>query len=66
MISAALPQPCEIHPEVEPLEETSPFTLEFFVVQGIGFRCMAYCDDDGKWREAFYNGELPGPIRVLQ
>lgn len=44
---------------------TSPFILEFFMVQGRGFRCMAYRNHDGKWREAFDHEELPGAIRVL-
>ena len=46
--------------------EMSPFTVEFYWVQGIGFRCMAYPDLDGKWREAFCNVELPGPIHILE
>ena len=45
---------------------SSPFTLEFFMVQGSGFICMAYLKDDGKWRGAFDNRELPGAIRVLE
>ncbi|HTV41205.1 MAG TPA: hypothetical protein VMF08_11560 [Candidatus Sulfotelmatobacter sp.] len=44
----------------------SPFILEFFMVQGSGFRCMAYRNDDGKWRGAFDNEVLPGAIRVLE
>lgn len=47
-------------------EEPSPFIREFFLVQGIGFRCMAYRGSEGKWRGAFSNEELPGPIRVLE
>ena len=47
-------------------EVPSPFTLEFFMVQGSGFICMAYLKDDGKWRGAFDNRELPGAIRVLE
>ena len=43
----------------------SPFVLEFFMVQGSGFQCMAYRNGDGKWRGAFDNKELPGAIRVL-
>lgn len=43
----------------------SPFVLEFFMVQGSGFRCMAYRNDDGRWRGAFDDEELPGAIRVL-
>ena len=43
----------------------SPFIFEFFLVQGISFRCMAYRDNDGKWRGAFNNMELPGAVRIL-
>lgn len=50
----------------EPEKAPSPFTLEFFMVQGSGFICMAYLKDDGKWRGAFDNRELPGAIRVLE
>jgi hypothetical protein len=46
--------------------EMSPFVLEFFMVQGSGFRCMAYRNGDGKWHEAFNNQELPGAVRILQ
>jgi hypothetical protein len=44
----------------------SPFVLEFFMVQGMGFRCMAYRNGDGKWHEAFNDRELPDAIRVLE
>ena len=44
----------------------SPFVQEFFMVQGTGFRCMAYRNPDGKWRGAFDNAELPGAVRVLE
>jgi hypothetical protein len=46
-------------------DAVSPFVLEFFMVQGSGFRCMAYRNQDGKWRGAFDDEELPGAIRVL-
>lgn len=46
-------------------EAASPFLVEFFMVQGAGFQCMAYRNSDGKWRGAFDNRELPGAIRVL-
>lgn len=52
-------------PHAEERSETSPFTIEFFMVQGIGFKCMAYREGDGKWRGAFDNEELPGTVRVL-
>jgi hypothetical protein len=44
----------------------SPFLVEFFMVQGIGFQCMAYLGFDGKWRTAFENIVLPGTVRVLE
>lgn len=44
----------------------SPFDLEYFMVQGSGYICMAYRNGDGKWRGAFDNMELPGSIRVLE
>jgi hypothetical protein len=44
----------------------SPFILEFFIVQGPGFRCMAYCDEGGAWRNAFNNEELLGEINILE
>jgi hypothetical protein len=43
----------------------SPFLLEFFMVTGIGFRCMAYRNGDGKWHEAFNDRKLPGVVRVV-
>lgn len=43
----------------------SPFLVEFFMVQGIGFKCMAWMGYDGKWRTAFENQILPGLIRVV-
>ncbi|HEX3628422.1 MAG TPA: hypothetical protein VH280_23690 [Verrucomicrobiae bacterium] len=46
-------------------DHVSPFVLEFFMVQGSGFRCMAYRNQDGKWRGAFDDEVLPGAIRVL-
>jgi hypothetical protein len=52
-------------PAIKEADGESPFVHEFFVVQGANFRCMAYRDGDGKWREAFENEELPGVIRVL-
>ena len=44
----------------------SPFIVEYFMVQGVGFRCMAYRNNDGKWRRAFDDRELPGAVRVLE
>jgi hypothetical protein len=64
MTSQTVPQ-CESS-AAESSSETSPFVLEFYMVQGVGFRCMAYCDRNGKWRSAFNNDELYGDIHVLE
>jgi hypothetical protein len=40
-------------------------TFEFVLVQGVGFRCIAYRDEDGTWREAFNHREIAGAVRVL-
>jgi hypothetical protein len=49
----------------EKVDRSSPFIHEFFLVQGSGFRCMAYRNNDGKWRMAFNDEVLTGAIRVL-
>jgi hypothetical protein len=55
----------EMTSATESRNSDSPFVFEFFLVQGASFRCMAYQDNDGKWRAAFNNQELPGTVRVL-
>lgn len=72
-ISKIVPERIVMRNEIETAErkqteeaDVSPFTHEFFMVQGRGFRCMAYHHKDGKWRGAFDNQELPGAIRVLE
>lgn len=52
-------------PTAEMGREVSPFLVEFFMVQGPGFQCMAYRSADGKWRAAFNHQVLPDGIRVL-
>ena len=53
-------------PVLAELAEDAPFIIEFFMVQGVGFRCAAYRDLDGRWRDAFNNEELFGEIRILE
>lgn len=48
------------------LVEMSPFLIEFFTVQGVGFRCSAYRDQAGNWRDAFTNDELFGEIQIVE
>jgi hypothetical protein len=52
-------------PVADARDGESPFLVEFFMVQGVGFRCMAWLGYDGKWRTAFDNKILPGMIRVM-
>lgn len=59
-------QSLEFRPTGEIASELCPFLIEFFQVEGIGFTCMAYCDAEGKWREAFDNTELHRPVHILQ
>ena len=66
MRNLTMTQPCEPKLAAEIQDEPSPFIVEFFLVQGIGFRCMAYRDHDGKWHRAMDNEELQGPIAVLE
>jgi hypothetical protein len=60
------PRTHHLEPATEEEDGASPFILEFFLVQGAGFRCMAYQNGDGKWRGAFDNRELPGEIKVVE
>jgi hypothetical protein len=60
MMPPAIPTPAVGEPV-----EMSPFLIEFFTVQGTGFRCTAYCDEDCKWHDAFTNEELFGDICIL-
>lgn len=65
MTQAVLFQPKPV-PAVEPPAEAAPFLIEFFMVQGPGYRCVAYCDQQGRWRNAFNNEELFGDIQILE
>ena len=59
-------QACQPVFGVEEAAEASPFVVEFFMVQGLGFRGMAYCDEDGTWRNAFNHDHLMGRIYLLE
>ena len=52
--------------DTETVQEASPFVTEFFMVQGLGYRGMAYCDRDGMWRNAFNHFPLMGRIDLLE
>jgi hypothetical protein len=45
---------------------TKPFSFGFFMVQGINFRCVAYRDQQGRWRDAQKQDELFGDIQILE
>lgn len=57
---------CEPPFGVEKPADKAPFLIEFFMVQGTGFRCMAYCDEDANWHDAFTNEVLSGDIQILE
>ncbi len=56
---------CSSGQMLEEAGSLSPFVIEFFTVQVLGLKCMAYRDSDGKWRRAVDGVELPGFVRVL-
>ena len=43
-----------------------PPLIEFHLVQGACFRCVAYRDHHGIWRDALNNQELFGEITVIE
>jgi hypothetical protein len=45
---------------------TSPFLIEFFMVQSLNFYGMAYRDDEGKWHSALNHEELGGEVCLLE
>lgn len=46
--------------------DPSPFLVEFFMVWGSGYKCMAYQDQDGKWRRAFDGQQLSGNVVIVE
>ncbi|MBC8097456.1 MAG: hypothetical protein H7Y43_16750 [Akkermansiaceae bacterium] len=52
-------------PKKKERQSELPPAGEVALVQGKGFRCMAYRDKDGKWRDYLRRDELPEPIKVL-
>jgi hypothetical protein len=45
-------------------EEVTP--KELVIVQCLGFRCAAYRDDQGKWREFCRDVLLPDNARIVE
>ena len=66
MTSQSMMPLCELVSADQKPAEASPFLIEFFMVQGPGYRCVAYCDEDGRWRDACSHEELYGHIRILE
>jgi len=56
----------ETVPTFEESPRSSPFIHEFFMVEVEGFRGMAYCDENGKWRTAYKDEELPGTVYIFE
>jgi hypothetical protein len=50
----------------DPPDDLLPPIGEQVLIQAEGFRCLAFRDKDGKWRNVFGRGELPGIIRVIK
>ena len=47
------------------MENDVNLDFEYVLVQGDGFRCIAYRDGQGTWREAFNHQAIAGAIRIL-
>jgi hypothetical protein len=43
----------------------SPQKSKSFIVQCVGFRCMAYRDSKGKWRDYFNDDEIVGEVSII-
>jgi hypothetical protein len=54
-----------IHEKADWKKAELPPAGEIALVQGEGFRCMAYRDKEGKWRDYIRRMELPGKITVI-
>ncbi len=51
---------------IEPAVRKLPAPREkAFIVQCINFRCMAYRDTRGKWRDYFNGDELPSDVTII-
>lgn len=46
-------------------DRKGPIDGEGTLVRCAQFRCMAYRDRDGKWRDYFSNDTLPEPVEVI-
>jgi hypothetical protein len=43
----------------------SPPKSTSFIVQCVGFRCMAYRDSKGQWRDYFNDDEIAGEVTII-
>ena len=51
--------------ETTRLEEEKGRPAEAVQVKCSGFRCLAYRDEDGRWRDYWKRTPLPEPVEVL-
>ena len=42
-----------------------PQKTKSFIVQCVGFRCMAYRDSKGQWRDYFNDDEIAGEVTII-
>jgi hypothetical protein len=48
-----------------PVQKSKPMDVSPVCVQTEGFRCLAYRDEKGKWRNYYGGAELKGTVRVI-
>jgi hypothetical protein len=52
-------------PDIRGKSQPIPPLGQAAMVRCPGFRCLAYRDKDGKWRDVAHNQELPEVLEVL-
>jgi hypothetical protein len=50
----------------DPQSDSLPAIEEQALVQAEGFRCLAFRERDGQWKDAFSRGKLRGAIQVIK
>jgi hypothetical protein len=58
---------CTVSDDTETVQRVRPQKSrgQPFIVQCVGFRCMAYRDSSGKWRDYFNDDEITGEVSII-
>jgi len=58
-------RPVSEHTETMIRKRPLPQKSKSFIVQCVGFRCMAYRDSKGQWRDYFNDDEIVGEVTII-